>query len=201
MDAKELAKLVYSAKETPVLLDVPAGNFIAVSGVGDPNGETFAWATAALYSLAYAVRMSYKSTAVPQGYYAYKVNPMEGDWSLADPSLGELARDNWAYDIMIRQPDFLTAELFQRFYGEVARKKPNPALAQARFEHIEEGRCCQALHLGPYANEHATFASIEAFLHGQGLQRASKGHREIYLSDPRKTDPAKLRTILRVQVK
>ena len=190
----------YIARQTPSLVQVPAGWFICVSGQGDPNGEPFALATAALFSLSYAVRMSYKSDQVPVGYAAYKVFPLEGEWGLVNPALGVDDRTNWSYTLMIRQPPFLTPEDFQRFAEVTARKKPNPYLAHAQYKQVDEGLCCQALHIGPYSQEPVTFARIDAFLKEQGKQRAGHLHREIYLGDPRKADPTKLRTILRVKL-
>src|SRR5690606_25526856 len=157
-------------------------------------------AVEALYSLSYAVRMSYKSDHVPDGYYTYTVYPLEGVWDLVDRSRPATDKSNLKYTLMIRQPEFLTDEGFQGFLARTRRKKPNPLLEQVRFTPVSEGLCCQALHLGPFDDEPATFARMAAFCAEEGFERASKLHREIYLKDPRKTEPAKSRTVLRFSV-
>ena len=103
--------------------------------------------------------------------------------------------------MMIRQPDFLTAELAARFITKVKKKKPNDFLDQIRLEDYDEGTCCQMLHLGSYDDEPASFAQMEAFCSEHGYRRSDKTHREIYLSDPRRTETAKLKTLLRFKVK
>lgn len=100
---------------------------------------------------------------------------------------------------MIRQPDYLTEPLFERLLAQTRKKKPNPWLDQLRMETIREGLCCQMLHLGSYDHEPASFAAMEKFCLSQGYQRKSKIHREIYLSDPRKIEPGKLKIVLRFQ--
>lgn len=102
---------------------------------------------------------------------------------------------------MIRQPDFLTESLFQHFLEQTKRKKPNPYLDQLRFEQMEDGLCCQMMHIGSYDDEPLSFAKMEAHCADQGYVRTDRTHREIYLSDPRKTAPAKLKTVLRFQVR
>jgi hypothetical protein len=172
-----------------------------VNGSGDPNGEEFAKATEALYSLSYAVRMSYKSDDVPAGYYEYTVFPLEGVWDLLDYSKPAADKSNFKYTIMIRQPDFVTKETFERFLEQTKKKKQNPYLDHVRFEQVEEGLCCQMMHLGSFDNEPESFARMEAFCAEKGYIRTSKIHREIYLSDPRKTESSKLKTVLRFPVK
>ena len=126
MTISDPTKPAYTAKAQPTLLNIPAGWFAAIAGQGDPNGEGFGLATAALFSLSYAIKMSYKSSAVPDGYYTYKVFPLEADWDLVDKTRPISDKDNYQYQVMIRQPGFLNPELFQRFYSEVVRKKPTP---------------------------------------------------------------------------
>jgi len=200
MDYKKHEKNLYFPKTTPSIVAVPPMRFIAIDGEGDPNGEDFALRTAALYSLSYAVKMSYRSGSPPEGYYEYTVYPLEGVWDLIDRSVPHTVKSNLKYTIMIRQPEFLTPELFERFRAETARKKPNPYLSAARFAEIAEGLCCQMLHIGSYDDEPASFAAMEAYCRENGWRRASLTHREIYLSDPRKTAPDKLQTVLRFRV-
>lgn len=200
LDYKKTYKDLYLPKKIPTIVTVPAISFIMIEGTGDPNGEEFALATAALYSLSYAVKMSYKSNNVPKGFYDYTVFPLEGVWDLIDKTLDSTVKSNFKYKIMIRQPEFLTADLFERFLAETKKKKPNPYLDKAKFGTVSEGLCCQILHIGSYDDEPASFAVMDEFCKENGYKRTSKIHREIYLSDPRKTEPHKLKTILRYQI-
>lgn len=200
LDYKKAYKELYLPKKTPVIVTVPAMSFIMIDGEGDPNGEEFALATAALYSLSYAVKMSYKRDHVPAGYYDYTVFPLEGVWDLIDKTLPPTDKHNFKYKIMIRQPEFLTADLFEQFKDEIKKKKPNIYLEKVEFGTIVEGLCCQMLHIGSYDLEPASFGMMDQFCKDNGYQRRSLKHREIYLSDPRKTEPHKLKTVLRYQV-
>lgn len=157
IDYKKNFKDLYLPKQNPVIVTVPTIDFIMIEGNGDPNGEAFAQATAALYALSYAVRMSYKGKDVPKNYYHYTVFPLEGIWDLVDKTLPPTVKSNLKYQLMIRQPDFLTADLFDRFLSETKKKKPNPFLDKARFFSISEGLCCQMLHKGSYDDEPASF--------------------------------------------
>ncbi|WP_249315410.1 GyrI-like domain-containing protein [Bacillus sp. FJAT-49711] len=201
VDYKKDFKHLYMPKTVPEILDVPKLPFIMVDGSGDPNEEEFGKAIEALYSLSYAVRMSYKSDDVPAGYYEYTVFPLEGVWDLLDRSKPSTDKSNFKYTIMIRQPDFLTEKEFERFLEQTKRKKANPFLEKARFEQATEGLSCQMMHIGSFDDETQSFERMEAFCAEHGYSRTSKIHREIYLSDPRKTEPAKLKTVLRFPVK
>lgn len=104
---------LYLPKKQPAIIDVPDMPFITIAGAGDPNGEAFAQAVSALYSFAYAIKMSYKGADTPEGYFPYKVFPLEGVWDLQD-KLKPFDKSNFAYTIMIRQPDFVTGEYFEK---------------------------------------------------------------------------------------
>lgn len=201
VDYKRDEPHLYRPGEAPQIVDVPTLRFLQVDGEGDPNGPEFAKAVEALYSLSYAVRMSHKSANVPDGYYEYTVYPLEGVWGLVDTTKPATDKSNFSYTLMIRQPDFLTEEGFAGFRELISRKKPNPYLDRVRFEPVSERLCCQALHRGPFDDEPATIARMEAHCAAEGYERASKFHREIYLSDPRRTEPAKARTVLRFAVR
>lgn len=199
-DFKKQFKDLYLPKQTPVIITVPTVNFLVVDGKGDPNGEEFALVVGALYSVSYAVKMSYKSANVPPGYYDYTVFPLEGVWDIFDKTLSPIVKSNYVYKMMIRQPDFLTPELFERFLTETKKKKPNAYLDKMEFSAISEGLCCQMLHVGSYDDEPASFKAMEQFCTENGHKRSSLIHREIYLSDPRKTATDKLKTVLRFKV-
>src|SRR5690606_16350107 len=200
VDYKRDERHLYLPTTQPRLIDVPTLRFFQVDGQGDPNGPDFAVAVEALYALSYAVRMAHKSDDVPHGYYEYTVYPLEGVWDLIDRTKPATDKANLKYTLMIRQPDFLTDELVERFRERTARKKPNPLLGQVRFAPVTDGPSCQALHFGPFDDEPATIARMERFCAERGVERASKLHREIYLTDPRKTAPGKARTVLRFAV-
>lgn len=200
VDYKKDFRAFYVPKKEPCVVTVPAFKFVVIEGQGDPNGNGFAEDTAALYSFSYTVKMSYKGNDVPGGYYEYTVFPLEGEWDLIDPGKALADKSNFRYRIMIRQPEFLTPELFQRFLGETKKKKPNTSLDKMIFEEIDEGLCCQMMHIGPYVDEPISFSRMEQFCTENGYSRLYKKHREIYLSDPRKTDPTKMKTVLRFQI-
>ncbi len=197
VDYRKDFKPFYVPKTSPAIIDVPEMPFLMVDGTGDPNGEAFTEATEALYGLSYAVKMSYRSDDVPAGYYEYTVFPLEGVWDLLDRTKPATDKNNLKYTIMIRQPDFLTEQGFERFLEQTKRKKTNPFLDKVRFEHASDGLCCQMMHVGSFDEEPESFARMEAFCKEQGMVRASLLHREIYLSDPRRTEQAKLKTVLR----
>lgn len=201
IDYKKDYKDLYTLKQTPTIINIPKIRFVLIEGEGDPNGKEFGEATAALYSFSYTVKMSYKSNNIPKDYYEYTVFPLEGVWDLVDKNKDVSDKSNYKYQIMIRQPDFLTKDLFERFLNETKKKKPNKYLDNLSYEEIEEGLCCQMLHVGSYDNEPKTFKIMEEYSLENGYERLSKIHREIYLSDPRKTEKDKLKTILRFKVK
>lgn len=200
IDYKKTYKELYLPKTIPSIVTVPPIRFITIEGAGNPNGEEFALATAALYSFSYVVKMSYKSDSIPDGYYDYTVFPLEGEWDLIDKSKVSTDKSNYKYKIMIRQPDFLTDDLFESFLITIKKKKPNPHLDKIALETISEGLCCQILHIGSYDDEPESFKIMDKFCEGNGYTRICKKHREIYLSDPRKTEANKLKTVLRYKV-
>ena len=201
VEYKKDYKELYLPNAQPSVIRVPAISFAVIDGQGDPNGEAFAVATAALYSFSYAVKMSYKGKEPPEGYYDYTVFPLEGVWNLIDKSKPSTDKSNYAYSIMIRQPDFLNSRLFDRFLVETKKKKPNACLDRLQSVTTEEGLCCQMLHSGPFDDEPASFEKMHRFCTESGYERTSLQHREIYLSDPRKTDSSKLKTVLRFSIK
>ncbi|WP_419873394.1 GyrI-like domain-containing protein [Candidatus Pristimantibacillus sp. PTI5] len=201
IEYKKDYKQFYLPKTIPDIIDINEMPFIMISGKGDPNGAEFARVTEALYSVTYAIKMSYKSDDVPAGYYEYTVFPLEGIWDLIDKSKPATDKNNLKYTIMIRQPDFLTDELFIKFVEQTKKKKPNPYLEELIFGKMRDGLCCQVMHIGSFDDEPESFAKMEVFCKEKGYVRTDKTHREIYLSDPRKTDMLKMRTVLRFPIK
>lgn len=196
-------KDLYMPKAKPEIVTVPKHKFFTIQGKGNPNNEEFAERVGVLYSLAYAIRMMPKQGYTPEGYFEYTVYPLEGIWDLTKEGrkLGYLNKDELVYTIMIRQPDFANEDIVERVFKSVSKKKPHKYLNDAKFEEIEEGLCVQMLHVGPYDTEPETFRKMDEFKKANNLERVSLIHKEIYLSDLRKVEPSKLRTVLRYKVK
>lgn len=195
-------KSLYIPKQTPELITVPKQKFFLIKGTGNPNEEEFAEKIGVLYSMAYAVRMMPKQGYTPEGYFEYTVYPLEGVWDLTEEGrkLNTLNKDELVYTIMIRQPDFVTDEVVERALERVRKKKPHRFLTDVIFDTMEDGLSVQMLHMGPYDDEPQTFKQMESFLENNHLKRTSLLHREIYLSDFRKVEQAKLKTVLRYKV-
>ena len=197
-DFKKEYKELYMPKDKPVLVEVPEMKFIMVDGSGDPNDNLgFQEAIEILYAIAYAIKMSKKAPKQPEGYFDFVVPPLEGLWWSDGPfSLSQ--RDNWQWTLMIRQPDFVDLGFFQWTVEKVRSKKPDLPVEKARLESFTEGYADPAW--GPYSTEPETMAKVTAFIDKEGLvdlvPRGGK-HHEIYLSDPRKSAPEKMKTVLR----
>lgn len=191
-------KALYRAKAAPALVTVPAQNYIMISGRGDPNGTDFSNRVGALYSLAYAVKAAYKKAPLQQEIDDFAVCPLEGIWAQIDSD--HLKKEALEYTLMIRQPDFVSAELVQQALERVQRKKPNPLFAEIRFGTIQDGLCVEILHIGSYDDEPASFAKMDQFAAAHGLRRIANYHREIYLSNANRVEPSKRKTILRYPV-
>lgn len=201
---KKLEKDVYLPKTKPSLITIKPMNYFVIDGEGDPNvSQDFNDAVQALYSLSYGIKMMPKSGVTPDGYYEYTVYPLEGIWDMIEApiDLHKLDKSKFKYSIMIRQPDFVTKKLACEMINRTIEKKKISALEHARFETIEDGLCVQMLHIGSYDNEAKSFDIIHQFCEANGLERTSHSHREIYLSDPRRTSKDQLKTVLRVMVK
>ena len=202
---KKHEKGLYLPKNKPEIITVPPLNFFSVEGKGNPNSDAFGEYITVLYSLSYAVRMSYKTKFIPDGYFDYTVYPLEGVWDIDEEAKknfnGVLDKDSLIFNLMIKQPSFVTEEFAAETIQRTMKKKPHELLPTVKFSTIEEGHCIQMLHLGSYDNEPESFKLMEDFAAENGLERESKVHREIYLSDARKTSPEKLKTVLRFRVK
>ncbi len=181
------------------ILDVPAMRYLMVDGKGDPNtSHEYADALAALYPVAYRLKFASKRELDRD----YVVPPLEALWWASDMTTFTSARDKsqWLWTTMIMTPDWVTAEMVDEALTAVAAKDRPDALDQVRLERLEEGRCVQTLHIGPYDEEGPVLADMHGrFIPEAGLRMTGK-HHEIYLSDPRRVEPAKLRTILRQPV-
>ena len=201
---KKLEKKFYFPNVEPEKIVMPKFNFYTIEGEGNPNDAYFAEYIGVLYSLSYAIKMSPKSGEEPENYFDYAVYPLEGVWDINEEAklnmAGKLDKNSLVYKLMIRQPAFVTEDVAKDFIERTKKKKPHQLLDQVKFEVIEEGSCVQMLHMGSFDNEPLSFKLMEQFAEEQQLKRKSHTHREIYLSDARKTIPERLRTILRFQV-
>ncbi len=187
-------KADYVQPRAPALVHIGPARYLAVDGAGDPNGPGFEEAVGALYGVAYTIKMRKKRDGTD-----YAVAPLEGLWWAADLTKVVPGRPDpeWRWTALIRTPDFVEAEDLERAVAELERKKKGgPALQRVRLERLEEGDCVQMLHVGPYATEPATVAAMHAFAAAQGRELRGR-HHEIYLSDPRRTAPERMKTILR----
>jgi hypothetical protein len=202
IDFKKTQKELYRPGTKPTIVDVPSMRFFMVDGEGDPNtSAAYNAAIEVLYALSYAVKMSKLGTSQPEGYFDFVVPPLEGLWdSYPGMDTGHLDKSRLRWTSMIRQPDFVTPEVLEFAKASVTKKKPSLDLSLARFEIFSEGLCAQVMHLGSYDGEPATVAALDAFATESGYRldfSDQRLHHEIYLGDPRKTAPEKLKTVIR----
>lgn len=168
----------------PAFVEVPAARVLAIDGTGPPGGDEFQQAVAALFSVAYTA----KFTAKKERGVAVKVPPLEG-----------LYDANWAWTLLLRLPDELDDELVERARAEAAAKRALPAIAEVHVESLDEGPSAELLHVGPYSEEAPTIEQLHAYIRAAG-RRPRGRHHEIYLGDPRRTKPERLRTMIRQPV-
>ena len=199
VDFKKHFKHLYqpSAKVVSVA-DVPEMNFLMVDGQGDPNtSQEYQEAMTALYTISYQLKFTIKQRDPELDYV---VPPLEGLWWAEDMEVFSLNdKDAWQWTAMILAPDQVTQALFEKAVEEVQRKKDLPGLVRLRLERYHEGLSVQIMHIGPYAEEAPTIEKLHAFARDQGYRLRGK-HHEVYLSDPRRTAPDKLKTVIRQPV-
>jgi hypothetical protein len=200
LDLRKKWKHLYkpSAKKIE-LLDVPELKFVMIDGRIEPGqapgtSPAFAEAMGALYSASYTLK--FMSKLRKKDPINYPVMALEGLWWVEDGRFELSVKDNWLYTVMIMQPDHITPEMFAEAVAQAARKRPNPALSRLRLAPLREGLCVQTLHVGPYDTEPATVERMRAWAAEHGYRLAGK-HHEIYMGDPRRTKPEKLKTVLR----
>lgn len=191
---KDLKHLYQPSAKAVVEVEVPTMNFLMVDGEGDPNtAQAYADAVEVLFMVSYAVKFMVKKSA---SAIDYGVMPLEGLWWVDDMTKFSTAdKSNWKWTAMIMQPPFVTAEMVERAIAEVKKKKNPASISKVRLVPFTEGRCAQILHIGPFSEEGPTIEKVHHFIDARG--RRSGKHHEIYLSDIRKADPAKWKTIVR----
>ena len=205
-DFKKEYKEFYMPKRVPGIVEVPPMNYIAVRGCGDPNEEDGAYqqAIGVLYVVAYTIKMSYKGNYKIEGFFEYVVPPLEGFWwQDGIQGVDYSNKSNFHCISAIRLPDFVSRADFEWAVAEAGRKKKMDC-SQAEFLTVDEGLCVQMMHMGAYDSEPESVALMDQYLAQNGYQNdlsASRLHHEIYLSDPRKTEPEKWKTIIRHPIK
>jgi hypothetical protein len=196
LDLVKEYKTYYTAKTNPELVEFNEIPFLTIAGKGEPGGKEFTSKVEALYSLAYGVKNIYKKQGKD-----FAVPKLEGLWWVnSDKPALEVSRKEWQWKLLIRLPDFVTLEVFEKTREEVFKKKYLELTKEIKFEEIKEGRSVQIMHLGPYSIESETIEKMKDFMKKNDLVENGL-HHEIYLSDPRKMAPEKMKTILRQPVK
>ncbi|MCP3980309.1 MAG: hypothetical protein GY716_13475 [bacterium] len=197
LDLFKLHRDQYVARKKPVLVDIPEVNYLVAQGRGEPGGEQFQTRVAALYAAAYTLKFTSKAEGRD-----FVVSKLEGlCWTGKSSSdFGEVPKSEWNWKLMIRRPDFIGAKQLETAVAAIRDKGKTPEIEAVTLDGMSEGRCVQMLHVGPYEREGETRAVMLAFAEEQGLAPGGL-HHEIYLSDPRRVEPARLKTILRQPVR
>jgi hypothetical protein len=209
LDLKKELKYLYAPSPKKIeIVDVPAMNFIMIDGAIEPDqtpgsSPLFAENMQAIYGASYTLKFTVKLRK--QDPVDYPVMALEGLWWVEDGTFDIRKPGNWKYRVMVMQPELVTAEMFSEALAQLRKKKGDqPAFARLRLERFCEGLSVQALHIGPYASEPATVDRMQVFMQENGckdLVGLGGKHHEIYMGDPRRADPAKLKTVLRHPVK
>ena len=211
IDYKKQDKDLYLPSVNPTIVKVPKMNFVAVRGQGDPNDENgeYQKALPLLYGISYTIKMSKKQGDELKNYHDYTIPPLEGFWSIdleqiTDFGISDKSKFSWTS--MIRLPEFVSEEVFEWAKKKLAKKKPELDALKALYLQFDEGECAQVMHLGSYDEELKTIKQLHQFISSQGFvedfnSNCYREHHEIYLNDPRKVPPEKLKTIIRHPIK
>jgi hypothetical protein len=194
IDLKKSLRPFYTASATkPAIVDIPPLNALMVDGIGDPSGTAFQEAVGSLYSVAYTLKFAFKKEHAVD----YPVMALEGLWCAEDPAFfADGKRDEWRWTLFIVLPDIVKKKDVAGAVAAVKKKAKFPRFPEVRFEKFAEGKAAQILHVGPYAAEGPTIKKLHRFVEEQGYRLRGR-HHEIYLGDPRRSAPEKLRTIVR----
>lgn len=197
---KKNEKILYGVKQKPQLIEIPSAYYIMIKGEGNPNESDFSNRVSALYSLAYGIKMLFKNMEKEELEYSdFTVFPLEGIWEKSDDE--EFDKNKLKYTIMIKQPYFITKEIFELAFEKVKKKKPNELYDEVSFDCIESKKAIQILHIGSFDTEIESFEKLDNFANEMNLERSEKLHTEIYLNNKNRTAEDKLKTILRYNVK
>lgn len=206
-DYKKEYKEFYMPKNKPSIVEIPKMNYIAVRGKGNPNDENgeYKATIGLLYAIAFTIKMSYKGNYKIDGYFEYVVSPLEGFWwqNGNENGIDYEKKDELSFISIIRLPDFVTKKDFD-WAIEEATKKKNQDFSKVEFLSYDEGVCVQCMHIGSYDNEPETVDMMHKYMVEQGYEldiTDNRFHHEIYLSDPRRCDENKLKTVIRHPIK
>jgi len=195
IDLYKLYKDEYVTPRKPILVKTKPAQYLAISGQGAPGSDRFSACIGALYAVAFTIKMTRKFARKQD----YAVCKLEGQWFFeADPA--RIPMDKWQWKLLIRTPDFINETDRQQAVATLREKRKPHEVEEVKLETINEGQCVQMLHIGPYDREHETIALMRAFAEQKALKLVGP-HHEIYLSDPRRTPPERLKTILREPAK
>ncbi len=201
-DYKKEYKEFYMPKNKPNIIEIPKMNYIAVRGKGNPNEENseYKQTIGLLYSIAFTIKMSYKTSHKIEGYFQYVVPPLEGFWwQDGIDGLDYNKKEDMEFISMIRLPDFVTKEEFDWAISEATNKKKQD-FSKVEYLTYDEGLCVQCMHIGSYDNEPATIEMMKSYAEENGYEidiTSNRFHHEIYLSDPRRCDESRLKTVIR----
>lgn len=195
-------KELYFPKNKPGLVNIKEAKYFCINGVGNPNNEEFSDKVSILYQLSYAVKMMPKKGYTPNGYFEYTVYPLEGLWDIKNEwkNSDTFNKDELIYTIMIKQPEFVNEDVFNRAVGIVKNKNKSNLVDNVYFDTINDGLSVQMLHIGSYDNEEESFKIMRKYIEDNNLEISNFVHREIYLSDARKTKVDNLKTVLRYRL-
>ncbi|MDE6864104.1 MAG: GyrI-like domain-containing protein [Eubacterium sp.] len=205
-DYKKEYKEFYMPKKKPSIVEIPKMNYIAVRGKGNPNDENGEYKNSIglLYAIAFTIKMSYKGTHKIDGYFEYVVPPLEGFWWQENTKgIDYNRKEAMQFISVIRLPDFVTEDDFKWAVDEATQKKKQD-FSKVEFFTYEEGICVQCMHIGSYDNEPETVDLMHKHMEENGYEldiTDSRLHHEIYLSDPRRCDESKLKTVIRHPIK
>lgn len=199
---KKQEKDIYLPKSKPELVNIKEAKYFCIKGKGNPSNKEFSDNISVLYQLSYAVKMMPKKGYTPNGYFEYSVYPLEGLWDITEKGKNSdtFNKNELLYTIMIKQPDFVDEDIFNRAVDIVKMKNKNSLVDNVYFESINDGLCVQMLHIGSYDNEEESFKIMRNYIDENNLKLTTLVHREIYLSDARKTKQDKLKTVLRYRL-
>lgn len=208
LDYKKEYKDLYQPKTKPSIIEVPEMIFIAIDGKGNPNTSSeYKEALKILYGLSFTIKMSKMSGTQPEGYFEYVVPPLESLWYVDDAKFDGTNitdKSRFCWTSMIRQPEFVTEDVFENARNTLAKKKRELDLSKARLIKMTEGLCVQIMHKGAYDNEPESIAKLREFAEKSGYTEDisdTRFHHEIYLSDPRRCAPENLKTVIRHPVR
>lgn len=204
LDYKKEYKDLYQPKTKPSIIEVPEMIFIAIDGKGNPNTSSeYKKALEILYGLSFTIKMSKMNGTQPEGYFEYVVPPLEGLWYVDDAKFDGTNitdKNRFGWTSMIRQPEFVTENVFENARNTLAKKKRELDLSKARLIKMTEGLCVQIMHKGAYDDEPESIAKMREFAEKSGYSEDisdTRFHHEIYLSDPRRCAPEILKTVIR----